>query len=137
MHHRSPTWRRARRRFLGLSALCLLPLVAPPAQAEREILGEELVKLLKGRTAIGTWNGRSYAQFFGDSGRTAYQEEGAPIDWGSWHIADTGRFCSIWPRGGEGCYRVYKDGDRYLWEAANGGPRHPFVVEDGNKVLGN
>ncbi|GAB5467682.1 MAG: hypothetical protein Kilf2KO_07120 [Rhodospirillales bacterium] len=104
--------------------------------AEEEILGHPLVELIRGRSIRGTWNGTPYTQFFGDTGRTAYQAEGAPVEWGTWHLGDTGNYCSRWERGGLSCYRVFKTGDTYYWEAANGGPRHPFTVHDGNLVTG-
>lgn len=117
-----------RRGLLGLLPLLLLVPLAQLRAEEREILGDELVTLLRGKTIKGTWRGTPYTQWFGPDGRTSYTVDGA-VDWGHWHLGDTGNYCSTWSRGGLSCYRVLlKNGD-YYWQSANGGALEPFSVE--------
>ncbi len=131
------TWEPSRRALLTALPLSL-GLLALPARAEDYlVLGHELVELLRGRSIEGTWNDRAYVQYFGPTGRTAFRWVGAPVEWGTWHLGDTGNYCSRWPRGGMACYKVIKRDDDYYWEPVKGGDRQPFSVHDGNLVSGN
>jgi len=94
-------------------------------RAEEEILGYPSVELLHGRTVERRWNGKPYQQYSGPIGRTAFRYLGVPTEWGSWHLGKTGLYCSRWQCGGESCYRVFKDGEIYDWESANGSKRQP------------
>lgn len=105
-------------------------LLAGPARAsdEREVLGHELVELLRGKTIEGSWRGQPYTQWFGADGRTSYTVAGA-TDWGHWHLGDTGYYCSTWSRGGLSCYRVLEKDGSYFWQQASGGALEPFEVQ--------
>ncbi len=117
-----------RRRLLSLLPLALLlPAVARAGQ-KREILGQELDDLLRGKTIQGTWRGRPYEQWFGADGRTSYTQQGQ-TDWGRWHLGDSGNYCSTWSRGGLSCYRVLEVEGSYYWQSAGGGDLEPFTVE--------
>lgn len=122
----------------NLLASLLLPLLfAAAALAEPRPLGdEEIARALSGFTAIGTWDGRSYRQYFAADGRTLYQEEGAPLTTGRWKV-ENGRYCSDWTppdlNGTSwGCYEVLLEGDRFYWRSQQ--RQESFRLEAGNRL---
>ena len=86
--------------------------MALPALAESpQLSGEEIEELLSGNSAVYE---DGALQFFDESGRTTYKNEGSPIETGTWR-ASKSHYCSRWgvggPVGGEACYVVRYDGE--------------------------
>ena len=93
-----------------------------PADADPSAMSQnEFRTLIEGNSIVGEWAGRPYRQFFDAHGRTTYVEKGAAATFGTWRIAEDGRYCSVWPPSPqESCYSVQRDGDTLFWDAGGG-----------------
>lgn len=121
-----------RRAFL----LALLAL-ATPAQAQSvKLQSHEITALLSGNTAVGTWEGTPYRQYFGTDGSTIYAQTEARSTVGQWRVdADLSEYQSIWPRDAdwEGWYVMEYAGD-FFWVSKRTPPT-PFKVLEGQQLV--
>ena len=108
------------------------PLVAQSVKLK----AHEIAALLTGNTAIGTWNGAKYRQFFDADGSTIFAQEDARSARGEWRVdADRDEYQSIWARDAdwEGWYVMEYAGDFY-W-VSKSTPPTPFRVLDGQQLI--
>ena len=122
-------------RRIAISLICAV--IASPAAAQSvKLKAHEIDALLKGNTAIGTWEGAKYRQYFASDGSTIYAQENARSTLGQWRI-DAGKdeYQSIWPRDAEweGWYVMEWAGD-YFWVSKKTPPT-PFQVVEGEQLV--
>ncbi len=121
-----------RRLFL----VCLAMLWPAMASAQSvKLQAHEIAALLSGNTAIGTWNGVAYRQYFGADGVTLYAQNGARTARGEWRVdAQRQEYQSIWPRDKdwEGWFVMEFAGD-FFW-VSKSTPPTPFQMEQGQQL---
>ncbi len=116
--------------------LALLALATPAAAQSVKLRSHEIQALLTGNTAIGTWAGAKYRQYFDSDGTTIYAQEGTRSARGEWRIdPDRDEYQSIWPRDAdwEGWFVMEYSGDFY-W-VSKSTPPTPFKVLDGEQLV--
>ncbi len=123
-----------KRRTVLVAALAVLTV---PAMAQSvKLKAHEIDALLSGNTAVGTWEGAPYRQFFASDGSTIYAQEGSRSTLGEWRI-DTERdeYQSIWPRDvdWEGWF-VMEYAGTYFWVSKKTPPT-PFEVLEGEQLV--
>ena len=121
-----------RRAFL----IGLLALGTPLKAQSVKLKAHEIDALLSGNTAVGTWEGVAYRQYFDADGSTIYAQKEARSTVGKWRI-DSGRdeYQSIWPRDAEweGWFVMEWNGDFY-WVSKTTPPT-PFRVLEGQQLV--
>lgn len=117
------------------SALPAFAVTAGFALAEPVALtAPEIETLLEGNTAVGSWSGTPYRQFFDPSGRTIYAPENSRPEQGRWRANhDTDRYESHWERSGWSAYGIARDGATFFWVEGDG-DMQAFVIEAGNSL---
>lgn len=122
-----------RRAFIAVA----LALLAAPVQAQSvKLKAHEIEALLTGNTAIGTWEGIDYRQYFARDGSTIYAQANARSTLGQWRIdADRDEYQSIWPNDAdwEGWFVVEWAGDFY-W-VSKSTPPTPFKMLEGEQLV--
>ena len=117
-------------------ALLILMTVPAVLQAQSAILkGDQITDLLAGKTAIGSWLGVPYRQWFAEDGTTFFAQPDARTTRGQWRVdSETGAFESWWPSYGWDTYGlIMADGELY-WLGPDAGP-DPFVLVEGQHLL--
>ena len=123
------------RRTALLGALAMA-LAAPAAAQSVKLKAHEIAALLTGNTAIGTWEGANYRQYFASDGSTIYAQENARSILGEWRLdADKDEYQSIWPRDAdwEGWF-VMEFVGTYFWVSKKTPPT-PFKVIEGEQLV--
>ena len=123
------------RRRIVLLALCSLFVAAPVAGQSVKLKAHEIEVLLTGNTAIGTWEGQAYRQYFETGGATIFAQDGARSSRGKWRIdLERDEYQSIWPSDAEweGWYVMEFQGD-YFWVSKTTPPT-PFKILDGQRL---
>ncbi|MGB7244093.1 MAG: hypothetical protein WBC93_18660 [Sulfitobacter sp.] len=114
-----------------------IAVLATPVSAQSvKLQAHEIEALLSGNTAIGTWSGANYRQFFATDGSTIYAQEGQRSTRGRWRLdAANDEYQSIWPRDNEweGWYVMEWAGD-YFW-VSKSTPPTPFRVVQGEQLV--
>jgi len=121
---------------LMLLLLGALALFSHAAADEMERLSaEEISELLTGNTAIGSWDGTKYRQYFSDSGTTIYAQQGTRSSSGTWRVNKTENvYESKWERTGWSGYPVARQGDKFFWISTSLPPQ-PFAVVPGEQLI--
>jgi len=122
-----------RRLFLALALGCM---AGGAAAQSVKLRAHEIDALLSGNTAIGTWEGARYRQYFDPDGTTIYAPENARSSRGQWRIdADKDEYQSIWPRDAEweGWFVMEWDGTFY-WVSKKTPPT-PFELVEGQQLV--
>ena len=79
----------------------LLAMLATPVAAQSVKLQTlEITALLLGNTAVGTWAGANYRQYFDPDGTTIYAVDGSRSTLGEWRVQD-GTYESLWQNAAE------------------------------------
>ena len=102
----------ARKVVLGLALLAAAPL----AFAEDvSLTATEISDLLRGRTAIGIWQGTPYRQFFNEDGSTIYAPKDRRSTFGAWRVDPTSDLYESWWEGSgwETWDVIRRDGELY------------------------
>ena len=120
-----------------LALICGLAVAATGAAAQSvKLKSAEIADLLTGNTAVGTWQGAPYRQYFSEDGSTIYAQKDSRSALGKWRI-DTERdeYQSIWARDTvwEGWYVMEYLGT-YFW-VSKSTPPTPFKVVQGQKLV--
>lgn len=112
-------------------------LAALPASAQAvKLKAHEIVALLSGNTAVGTWEGVAYRQFFGADGQTIFAQAGTRSQLGQWRVdAQRDEYQSLWPRDAdwEGWFVMEWAGE-FFW-VSKSTPPTPFRIEDGQQLV--
>ena len=123
------------RRRTALLVLCSLLATAPAAGQSAKLNASEIEVLLTGNTAVGTWEGQAYRQYFEPDGTTIFAQNGVRSSRGEWRI-DSARdeYQSIWPSDveWEGWYVMEYLGD-YFWVSKTTPPT-PFKILEGQRL---
>jgi hypothetical protein len=93
----------------------LLAMLAMPATAQSvKLQNHEITALLSGNTAVGTWDGVNYRQYFDPDGTTIYAAEGLRSTSGEWRVQND-TYESIWQNDAEweGWFVMEFGGDFY------------------------
>ncbi len=69
-----------------LTLIAALAMATPVAAQSVKLKAHEIEALLTGNTAIGTWDGAPYRQYFGSDGTTIYAQEGSRSARGEWRV---------------------------------------------------
>ena len=121
---------------VGRSILAgLLAMLATPVAAQSVKLQTlEITALLSGNTAVGTWAGANYRQYFDPDGTTIYAVDGSRSTLGEWRVQDD-TYESLWQNDAEweGWFVMEFGGDFY-WVSKKTPPT-PFSVLDGNQLV--
>ncbi|MEP5731807.1 MAG: hypothetical protein ABJL67_20805 [Sulfitobacter sp.] len=117
--------------------IVFLGLLAPAVQAQSvKLKAHEIIALLTGNTAIGTWDGVTYRQYFGADGQTIFAQDGARSTLGEWRVdAERDEYQSIWPRETDwkGWF-VMEYGGEFFWVSKTTPPT-PFQIEEGQHLV--
>ena len=123
--------------FAPSGAGWLAQLAADPlaTMAEVRLTASEIARLLRDRTAIGSWQSIPYRQFFSSDGTTVHALKGQRSSRGAWRTdAARDRYESRWDGGAwDSCGVIRRDGDLY-W-ICTGLPAQPFRVIDGWQLV--
>lgn len=125
-----------RRTLLCMVTAVLAALTAPTAAQSVKLKAHEIEALLSGNTAIGTWEGTDYRQYFAPDGVTIYAQDNARSARGQWRLdADRDEYQSIWPGDPdwEGWFVMEFAGD-YYWVSKKTPPT-PFRVVEGEQLV--
>lgn len=118
-----------------ISALLIVSSKATASDDLQRLSAEEISELLTGNTAIGTWDGTKYRQYFSDSGTTIYAQEGSRSSRGTWRVNKTENvYESKWERTGWSGYPVGREGDKLFW-ISTALPPQPFEVVPGEQLV--
>ena len=121
-----------RRFFLIILAMS----IGHMAQAQSvKLTAAQISALLTDNTAVGTWQGQKYRQFFGDDGKTVYAQFATRSTVGRWRIDNNiDEYQSIWPnqKEWEGWY-VMEYAGAYYW-VSKATPPTPFRIEQGQNL---
>jgi len=122
--------------FLGCALIVAGPGLAQDLPADAvKLTAAQIDTLLSGNTAVGTWSGNGYRQYFDASGATLYLAEGAPPDRGKWRInAETDQYESWWERSNWAGYTIVMTNEGYAW--LNRGALEPFELLAGDRLGG-
>lgn len=118
------------RALVALGAL--LWLVSPAAADPIDLTRTEIRTLLNDNTAIGTWQGQPYRQYFRADGDTIYAAKGQRSTLGKWRTGAT--FETWWDGDGWKSWGVARDGDTLLW-TGNGITPEAFLIVPGAQLL--
>ncbi|WP_390910831.1 hypothetical protein [Pseudosulfitobacter sp. SM2401] len=114
-----------------------LAFAASTATAQSvKLNADQITTLLSGNTAVGTWAGAKYRQFFGPDGVTIYAQEDARSARGEWRVDPVrDEYLSIWPsdKDWEGWY-VMEYAGAYFWVSKTTPPT-PFKVVEGEQLV--
>ena len=118
-----------------LSALTMASFKATANDDLERLSSEEISKLLTGNTAIGSWDGTKYRQYFSDTGTTIYAQEGTRSSTGKWRVNESeNTYESWWERGGWSGYPVGRDGDK-LYGISSSLPPQLFEMVPGEQLV--
>ncbi len=111
-------------------------LSAPVGAEDRKLTAAEIEQVLAGNTIEGLWAGRPYKQYFSETGKTIYVEEGRQPSMGRWQAdAEKEAYCSWWEMSGWSCYEVLDGGpDAIIWVSPSSGDRHPATLLPGRQL---
>lgn len=118
--------------LLGIALLLGTPALAQSVK----LTAQDITTLLQGNTAIGTWEGAKYRQYYNADGSTIYAQEGSRSTLGHWRIdAERDEYQSIWPRDAdwEGWFVMEYLGT-YFW-VSKSTPPTPFKVVKGEQLI--
>ncbi len=122
-----------------LSVFLIFALPGSNAAAEdRTLTAEEIVDLLTGNTAVGTWIDHEYRQYFDKHGQTIYAQRGQRSSLGKWRVnRKHNHYESWWERvdWGAGFSIVQRDGV-YYWVSSTGTTDpQAFEILEGSQLL--
>jgi len=119
-----------------LSALVIISSRSLAADDDMQRLSAaQISELLTGNTAIGSWDGTKYRQYFSDSGTTIYAQEGTRSSTGKWRVNKTENvYESKWERTGWSGYPVAREGDKFFWLSSSLPPQQ-FEVLPGEQLV--
>jgi len=115
----------------------LLATLAMPAIAQSvKLQNHEIMALLSGNTAVGTWAGANYRQYFNPDGTAIYAQEGSRSALGAWRVQNN-TYQSIWQSDAEweGWFVMEFGGDFY-WVSKTTPPT-PFTLVAGKQLVAN
>ncbi|MFT4742202.1 MAG: hypothetical protein ACI91Z_000173 [Yoonia sp.] len=115
----------------------LLAMLAMPATAQSvKLQNHEITALLSGNTAVGTWDGVNYRQYFDPDGTTIYAAEGLRSTSGEWRVQND-TYESIWQNDAEweGWFVMEFGGDFYWVSKAT--PPTLFTLLSGEQMVAN
>lgn len=125
--------------FKRFFAVVLLVFFAGHAQSQSvKLSGAEIDELLAGNTAVGSWLGADYRQYFAPDGSTIFAQDGARSALGRWRVnAEKAEYQSIWP-GDTDWERwfVMAYSGTYFW-VSKSTPPTPFDVVLGPQLVAN
>lgn len=117
-----------------LAIIALLTLGAPAVAEPVKLSGSEIRTVLTGNTVHGAWAGHEYWSYFAPDGRTAFLPEGYAAPYlGNWRVEGS-QYCSSWSNGDAGCYNVYKEGDKIIWETPEDRKRYDSQLLNGDRL---
>ncbi|MEM7059195.1 MAG: hypothetical protein AAF557_16540 [Pseudomonadota bacterium] len=124
-------WNRRQAVFL-LGILAATPLAF--AQ-DVPLTATEIAELLRGRTAIGTWQGTPYRQFFDPDGSTIYAPRTGRSTLGKWRVdASRDLYESWWEGSGWEAWGVIRRDGNLYWTGP-GIEAEPFRMMDGQQLV--
>jgi len=124
------------RRVFVIGALALAFHVQPAQAQSVKLQSHEITALLSGNTAVGTWEGTPYRQYFDPDGSTIFAQPEARSSVGKWRVdAERQEYQSIWPSDAawEGWYVMEYAGD-FFWVSKRTPPT-PFKVIEGQQLV--
>ncbi len=120
-----------------LALICGFAVFSSCAAAQSvKLKSAEIAELLTGNTAVGSWRGAPYRQYFDENGSTIYAQEDSRSALGEWRIdTDRDEYQSIWVRDTvwEGWY-VMEYLETYFW-VSKSTPPTPFKVVQGQQLV--
>lgn len=118
--------------ILSLSLLASAPLAFA---GDVKLTASEIVDLLRGKTAVGFWQGTPYRQFFNADGSTIYAAKGQRSTLGKWRVDPSQDLYESWWEGSgwEAWSVIRRDGKLY-WTGA-GVEAIAFQMLDGQQLV--
>lgn len=99
-----------------------------------KLSGEEITVLLEGNTAVGTWDGIDYRQFFGADSETIFAQEDVRSTRGEWRVVGE-EYQSIWPGDTEWeGWLVMEYAGQWFWVSKTTPPT-PFMLLEGEQLV--
>lgn len=103
--------------------------------AQDIVSATEINTMLAGNTAVGTWNGDPYRQFFAKDGSTIYASKGARPTLGKWRVNTANHtYESWWERTAWTAYRIIRPNGQLYWTNAQGQNPQPFEMLPGQQM---
>ncbi len=105
---------------LVFTVLMIVPGLA--LSIDKTLSAAEIIELLSGNTAVGTWIDHEYRQYFNEDGQTIYAQQGQRSSLGRWRVnRERNHYESWWERSdwGAGFSITVKDGV-YYWVSSTG-----------------
>ena len=116
---------------------CAFAVFAGVADAQSvKLSAHEIDVLLSGNTAVGTWDGIDYRQYFAPDGTTIWAQPGARSTAGQWRVDDArDEYQSIWRTddGWDGWY-VMEYAGTWFW-VSKSTPPTPFEIVEGEQLV--
>ncbi|MEP1962125.1 hypothetical protein [Tateyamaria sp.] len=115
-------------------ALALAVLAGAADAQSVKLRDNEIEALLSGNTAVGSWNGTPYRQYFDADGSTIFAQPNARSARGTWRV-ECEEYQSRWPgdTDWEGWFVMEFSGDWY-W-VSKSTPPTPFEVLEGEQLV--
>jgi hypothetical protein len=95
----------------------------------KKLATDESQKAFSGNSVHGMRGQTEYYSFFDPTGATDYSTRRG-TDRGRWRAAHD-QYCSRWQMSGDGCYDIYRDGDRIIWVIPSSGARYDSTLTAG------
>ena len=123
-------------KIASILAALALPFASSGQAEPLRLSALEVRELLSGRTAIGTWSGARYRQWFASDGSTIYAQWGARSALGKWRVnSQTDAYESVWERPEWTGYRVMRIDGQLHWTDLQGNNPQPFRVLPGQQLV--
>jgi len=120
--------------WLLISVVLSIPFSSASAE-EIKLKASEIKELLTGNTALGTWNGTAYRQFFHKDGSTIYATKNNRSSLGQWGVNYTSdTYESLWNEARWDSYDVLRNGHELHWRDGDL-RRYAFQILPGQQLL--
>jgi len=115
-------------------ALALIAFAGTAQAQSVKLQAHEIEALLTGNTAVGTWEGAPYRQFFAADGVTIYAQQGTRSARGEWRV-EGDEYQSHWPGDAEweGWF-VMEYAGQWFWVSKTTPPT-PFEILSGEQLI--
>lgn len=123
-------------RVASAIAICASVFMTPAQAQSVKLTAGEINVLLSGNTAVGTWDGVDYRQYFATDGSTIYAQQGVRSMLGQWRVdPETDAYQSMWQGDADWeSWFVMEYAGTWFW-VSKSTPPTPFEVLQGEQLV--